>query len=128
MAKRHILQKTMIGISSILIIIISIMSSNTISLPHLFAHVLELVGSITLFSSITLALAIHRSYTEKHEQPPGSHNLLNKGPYEICSHPFYLLIIIAQFSIPLSMLSMPGLLTAIILIPLWIYLIKIEEK
>jgi len=122
------LRKVVVGAGTAAVVAISIITSGTVHVGRLPAHVLRACGSMALFASASLALAIHRSYPKRHDLPSDFSELLTEGPYRVCRHPFYLLLIVAQFSISLSMLSLWGLLTAAALIPLWVLLIRLEEK
>ena len=50
------------------------------------------------------------------------------GPYELCRHPMYFFAVIAQLSIPITLLSLWGILVVVALTPLWLHLIKLEER
>ncbi len=67
-------------------------------------------------------------YPEKHDKPSDFPKLLKGDPYSIIRHPLYALAIVNQLSIPILFLSLQGLITFIMCLPLWYVLIKIEEK
>ncbi|MEB3757122.1 MAG: hypothetical protein GSR79_09760 [Desulfurococcales archaeon] len=71
---------------------------------------------------------MHRSYPMRHDRPKDMEKLYTEGPYELCRHPFYFFILLAQFMISLTLASLMGLFVTIALIPAWLFLIKIEER
>jgi len=128
MVKPVTIRKLVAGLGTAVIIAISFFTKNTLPLKGLLTNIIGATGAITIFTSITLALAIHRSYPEKHDQPKDFSELFTKGPYELCRHPFYFFIMLAQISIPFIIFSLWGVLTALALTPLWLYLVKLEEQ
>ncbi len=128
MARSVALRKLVAGVGTGLVVTISIALRNTMPLSNVLRCLLSALGSVALFTSVALALAIHRSYPEKHDEPKDMGRLFTEGPYELCRHPFYLFTMLSQISIPLTLTSFAGLLVALILIPAWILLIKGEER
>jgi len=128
MASSIAIRKLVAGAGTVLVIALSLLTMNTIPLRGVAGKIISVIGATALYIAVTLAVAIHESYPEKHDLPEDFKELLTSGPYELCRHPFYLFIMITQLSIPLALLSIWGLATSIALTPLWLYLIKIEEK
>ncbi len=87
-----------------------------------------MLGALTLFTSASLAAAIHRSYPKRHDEPSDIGQLYTEGPYALCRHPFYLLLILVQFSIPAYTLSLWGAIVCLAMLPLWMLLVRLEEK
>ncbi len=127
-ARSVIIRKLVVGLGTTLIVTISILTRGTLPLSGLSKIIVGVVGAAILYISISLALAIHRSYPAKHDKPEDIGQLFTEGPYSQCRHPFYLLVMLAQISTPLTLTSLTGLLVAIALIPAWLVLIKIEEE
>jgi len=80
------------------------------------------------FTSVALMASIHRKYPSKHDRPEDIGELYCEGPYALCRHPLYLLMVLAQVSIPLFMVSLWGFVTWVLFLPGWVLFIKIEEK
>ncbi len=117
-----------IGVGSAIIVVAALLTSSTLPLRGLLANVVSVLGAIGLFVSTALAASIHSSYPERHDSPGDFSQLLVKGPYELCRHPMYFFTVIAQLSIPITLLSLWGILVAVAITPLWINLIKLEER
>ncbi len=128
MVKSAVVRKLVIGFGTALTITISLLTNSILSLGGLSRIVVSLLGAVLLYVSVALASAIHRSYPARHDKPKDMESLLTEGPYSLCRHPFYLFMILIQIAIPLTMVSILGILFAVALIPAWIYLIKLEEK
>lgn len=122
------IRKLVAGLGTALIIALSLLTFGTLPLIGLSKVIASAFGAAMLYTSVALASAIHRSYPAKHDKPEDVKELFVEGPYKLCRHPFYLLTMMAQISIALSLASLMGLLTAITLIPLWLFLIRVEEK
>ena len=125
----------MINIGTALVTIVSILSANTLTkvltflpLAGLIFESIKLVASISFFTSVALASAVHRSFPPKHDEPKDFEMLYTEGPYQLCRHPFYFLLMIIQISIPLIFLSAPGLFLALAFVPAWYALAKVEER
>jgi len=80
------------------------------------------------FTFTALAYSIHVSYPERHDRPEDFPQLLTEGPYSACRHPFYLLLILIQFSIALYFFSLQAAAIAAVFLPMWYALMRIEEK
>lgn len=128
MVRSSTLRRLIVGGSLTAATIASILTPGSIHTASLYGHVLEACSTAVLFTSTSLALAIHRSYPKKHDKPSDFEKLFTRGPYKACRHPFYLLLIIATFSLPLAMLSLWGLAIAALSTPLWILLMRLEER
>ncbi|NPB00375.1 MAG: isoprenylcysteine carboxylmethyltransferase family protein [Crenarchaeota archaeon] len=128
MVKSVVIRRLVFVPGTALIIMISFLTYDTLPLNELLAHIVKAIGAITLYVSLALALAIHRSYPKRHDSPRDFKELLTRGPYRLCRHPFYLLTMIAQISIAIVALSIWGIATALLMIPLWLYLIRLEEQ
>ncbi len=96
------------------------------SLPSL--HIFRCIGILFLIFTVIAGIRIHNMYPRRHDKPSDFPELLTKGPYAICRHPFYSVLIINLYSLALIGSSIYGIIATTISIPLWIYLIKIEEK
>ena len=86
------------------------------------------IGAILFVLTIVATIRIHSMYHKKHDEPSDFPRIITESPYGICRHPFYTVLIINQHSIALIGCSLEGLLVGITMLPLWILLIKIEEK
>jgi len=127
MVKSATLRKIVILASFVVVIGASIAYSGTFPLSGLAARLVRTVAAFMLLASTTLVFAIHSSYLEEHEKPNDFSQLLLEGPYSLCRHPFYLLLIISQLSIAVYSLSLQGLLVFIVASPIWYVLIRVEE-
>ena len=135
MLSSRALRTIVINVGTVLVIIVSIITANSIARAlaglrssGLVFSGIKLVGSTTFFISVALASAIHRSFPPKHDRPEDFERLYTEGPYQLCRHPFYFFLMLIQISIPLIFLSAPGLLLALAFIPLWYALAKVEEE
>jgi len=121
-------RKLVAGPGTALVIALSFATAGTLPVNGLSRLVPSAIDSATLYASVTLSSAIHRSYPDKHDKPSDMGRLFTEGPYELCRHPFYLFTILAQLSIPLVPVSAPGLVLAAGLLPAWLLLVRIEER
>ncbi len=128
MASSTKVRKLVAGLGTALVIALSFPTAGTLPVSGVPRIVLSALGSATLYVSVALGSAIHRSYPEKHDKPLDTGRLFTEGPYELCRHPFYLFMILAQLSIPLVLGSAPGLVLATGLLPAWLLLVRIEER
>ena len=108
--------------------ITSFMYIGTLELPHITSLIIRLFALVVFVLSVIGMVKVHSMYPEKHDKPSDFPKLLKGDPYSIIRHPLYALAIVNQLSIPILFLSLQGLITFIICLPLWYVLIKIEEK
>jgi len=78
--------------------------------------------------TIVATIRIHNIYPEKHDELSDFPRVITEGPYSICRHPFYAVLIVNQYSIALIGFSLEGLLMSTAMLPLWILLMQVEEK
>ncbi len=128
MVRSVVLRRLVAGVGTVTVITISFISVGSLPLRGIIGITTSLTGSVLLYVSIALAAAIHRSYPEKHDSPRDTGTLFTEGPYSLCRHPFYLFLILVQASIPLIFLSFWGIIVITGFIPLWLLLVRIEEK
>ncbi|MEB3756275.1 MAG: hypothetical protein GSR79_05395 [Desulfurococcales archaeon] len=121
-------RKLITSLGTTLVIFVSLLTNDSLHLNGLPRILVGVTGATMLYTSVSLALAIHRSFPTRHDNPEDLDKLFEEGPYELCRHPFYFLIIITHISISLILSSIIGLFATIILIPGWLFLIKIEER
>ena len=121
--------RRLVNLGTALVVITSIASPNTMPIHNdLIANAVRFIGAALLFTSVALAMAIHASYPERHDKPEDFERLYTEGPYRLCRHPFYSLMMLAQFSFALTFRSLAGLIVSMIMIPLWLALIRVEER
>ncbi len=128
MLRSVVLRRLVAGVGTVLVIIVSVLSVGSLPLRGLAGIITSLTGSVLFYVSVALAVAIHRSYPEKHDSPRDTGALFTEGPYSLCRHPFYLFLILIQASIPLIFLSFWGIITLVAFLPLWFLLVRVEEK
>jgi len=80
-----------------------------------------------VLSAVAMA-RIHSMYPPRHDEPSDFPELLTEGPYAICRHPLYACTLANLFSIAIAFDSSWGLATCVALLPLWIALIRLEER
>ncbi|MCE4620423.1 MAG: hypothetical protein F7C33_05300 [Desulfurococcales archaeon] len=100
MVEPALMRRLVSGLGTALITAISLLTSNTLPLTRIFRVVTGTFGTTMLYISVALALAIHRSFPGSHDRPEEVGELLTEGPYGLCRHPFYFLVMLAQASIP----------------------------
>ena len=88
------------------------------------------IAGATVFAlTIAAAIRIHSMFPKhRHDRPEDFDKLLTTGPYALCRHPFYLMLILNQLSIPVMLASLVGVATWAALLAGWLYLIRIEER
>ena len=128
MASSVRVRRLVAGLGTALVIALSFPTAGTLPVSGLARLIISAIGSVTLYVSVALGAAIHRSYPDRHDEPRDTGRLFTEGPYELCRHPFYLFMILVQFSIPLVLVSAPGLVLAAGLLPAWSLLVRIEER
>ena len=128
MVRSTLLRKLVAGLGTALIIAVSLSTADTLPVNYSFRIIISVFGATVLYVSVALALAIHRSYSMRHDRPKDMKKLYTEGPYELCRHPFYFFILLTQFTISLTLASLMGLFVTIALIPAWLFLLKIEER
>jgi len=107
--------------------VFSALRQNTLPFIGSGTYVVKFSAAVLFLASIALAAAIHHWFPERHEKPRDFPRLYTEGPYAYCRHPFYLLLILLQFSIPLYICSMEGVVTAFLTLPAWYMLARAEE-
>ncbi|NPA97025.1 MAG: isoprenylcysteine carboxylmethyltransferase family protein [Crenarchaeota archaeon] len=100
------------------------------NLAYTVPRELALAAGATLFAlTIVGAARIHSMFPKRrHDRPEDFDKLLTTGPYALCRHPFYLMLILNQLSIPVMFASIAGVATWAALLAGWLYLIRIEES
>ena len=121
-------RKVIVLVSYLLVTAISFICSDTLIISTPINTILRLVGITLFILTLISAIRIHSIYPEKHDKPLDFPELITNGPYSICRHPFYGVLILNQYSIALTLLSLYGLIITTALLPFWLFLIKIEER
>ena len=98
------------------------------SLPDTIALVMHFAGLVLMVFSTALAFYVHSLFPERHDRPEDFDKLLTDGPYRYVRHPFYSALILLGFGIALFFESVPGLIVAVLTLPLWEKLVELEEK
>ena len=128
MASSTLLRRLVAGLGTAVVLGASFPTAGTLPLGGLARVAVSAAGAATLYASVALAAAIHRSFPEKHDTPEDTGVLFTEGPYGLCRHPFYFFTMLAQLSIPLTFASLLGLAVAAALIPAWRLLVRVEER
>ncbi len=121
------MRRLLAGLGTALVAAASAWNAGGLPLGGLARAALSAVGAVMLYASVALASAIHRSYPARHDSPGDVGELYTEGPYRLCRHPFYMLVMLAQAAMALTLASPAGLLVAAALIPAWIALARVEE-
>ena len=125
----HRFRKMFLNLSYAVLVIASLIAVGKLTLPQPYGSVLKFVGVVIFIASALMAVKIHSMFPRgRHDRPEDFSELLTEGPYAYCRHPFYLSLMINQFSIPLLLSSWLGLLTYVALLPGWYVLIRLEER
>lgn len=122
--KSIIIRRILFPVSYIVMIICSLNGSRLLVLQP----ALTIFGGLLFIYSLMQMIRIHSLFPEKHEKPEDFPILLTNGPYRLCRHPFYFWTIMNLLSIPLILGSIPGVVSWTAVFPLWIILMKAEEK
>ena len=75
-----------------------------------------LVGHITLWKNYSSFVVIHRD-----------HRLITHGIYRFTRNPIYLGVLMVFFGLPIFVASLYGFLTSLVMIPIFLYRIRLEE-
>jgi protein-S-isoprenylcysteine O-methyltransferase Ste14 len=106
---------------------------------HLITHPLELlelplhriVGLAFFFLGLTVAIVgqvtLWRNYSATVVIREG-HQLVTHGIYRFTRNPMYLGVIVALVGLPMFASSLPGVLTMLLLVPIFLIRIRLEEK
>ncbi len=78
---------------------------------------LLLVGQLTLFRNYSSLLVIHRD-----------HQLITHGIYRFTRNPMYLGVLMFYIGLPVFAASLYGFLTSLVLIPIFLNRIRMEER
>ncbi len=92
---------------------------------RVFGYLLLLMG---LTIDLIAVLTLRKSYSQTASTRPENQRLITHGIYRFIRDPIYLGVILFSFSAPLILRSLLGFLIMIVLIPMIIYRIKVEEK
>ncbi len=106
----------------------SLGAAGTLTPPAPWFMVLRVFGAVLFAASVLAAVWIHSMFPPRHDRPEDFEELMTSGPYAYCRHPFYLALMVNQFSLPILFLSLTGLIVYLLLLPLWLMLIKLEER
>ncbi len=118
-----------IAASYVAVVASSITTLKSIHPPPPYWCVVTAVGLAVFAATVTAAVKIHSMFPkERHDRPEDFKELMTSGPYAICRHPFYLSLILNQFSIALTTLSWVGLAVYAAMLPGWYVLIRLEER
>ena len=85
-------------------------------------------GFVILIITVPLAIYLHSLFPRRHDRPEDFDRLLTDGPYRYVRHPFYSVFIVMGFGIGLFCVSVLGLLSYVLMLPLWRKLAEIEEQ
>ena len=75
-----------------------------------------LVGHITLWKNYSSFVVIHKD-----------HQLITHGIYRFTRNPIYLGVLMVFFGLPIFATSLYGFLTSLVMIPIFLYRIRLEE-
>ncbi len=94
------------------------------SIQNIVGLILLISGlSIMIFSQATLRKSYHSTLIIRE-----NHKLITHGIYRFIRHPIYLGMIIASIGIPIFSLNLYGVLVMLIMIPVFLSRIRLEEK
>ena len=82
----------------------------------IIGFILLLIGQITLWKNYSSFVVIHKD-----------HQLVTRGIYRFTRNPMYLGFIIAFIGLPVYVASLYGFLTSLVMIPIFLYRIRLEE-
>ncbi|MFC1866125.1 methyltransferase family protein [Chloroflexota bacterium] len=82
----------------------------------IFGFSIILVGHISLWKNYSSFVVIHKG-----------HRLVISGIYRFTRNPIYLGAILAFFGLPIFAASLYGFLTSLLMIPIFLYRIRLEE-
>jgi len=122
------LRRVVIALSFAAVGIASLSTYDTLPIPPPLIYAVQLVGATLFVLSAVGCYRIHSMYPERHDKPSDFPELMTEGPYAICRHPLYGLLMVNQLSIALTLASLWGLTAFAASIPLWIALIMVEER
>lgn len=74
-----------------------------------------------------IAAVLHSRFPKKHETASDFGELNTSGLYSYVRHPFYSAILALNYTVALAALSYYALIAMTILLPMWWYLVHIEE-
>ena len=77
---------------------------------------------------LAAAVALHNRLPKKHTTASDFNELRTTGPYGVVRHPFYSAVIALNFAVSVASLSYIALAASFLLLPLWWYLVSVEEK
>ena len=112
MIKSTSIRKPVIGLGTLLIIVVSLLTSSTFPFSKLLEILIRAFGATMLYVSVALASAIHRSYPAKHDKPEDIGKTIYRRTLLTVSSPILFFTMLTQISIPLALASPIGLLTA----------------
>jgi len=122
------LRRLVIPISFTAVGVASLATPGTMPLPPPALYAVRILGAILFVLSGVGCYRIHRTYPKRHDRPSDFPRLMTEGPYAICRHPLYGLLMVNQLSIALTLASLWGLTAFVASIPLWLALIRVEER
>ena len=82
----------------------------------IIGFVVLLVGHVTLWRNYSSFLVIHKD-----------HQLITRGIYRFTRNPIYLGTLMALIGLPVYAASLYGFLTSLVMIPIFLYRIRLEE-
>jgi protein-S-isoprenylcysteine O-methyltransferase Ste14 len=88
---------------------------------------IALSGALFSLVCISLAIVVHRNFPKKHDEPGDFAKLLTTGSYRFVRHPFYSVLIVLNYMISLTFVSIYAIAASTLLLPLWWFLAKTEE-
>ncbi|HDN79166.1 MAG TPA: hypothetical protein ENG33_01715 [Chloroflexi bacterium] len=90
-------------------------------------NAIHTAGILVTVLALAFAFYVHSLFPSKHDNPGDFDRLLTDGPYRYVRHPFYAAFIVMGFGIALFLVSVPGLIFNVLLIPAWVKLAELEE-
>jgi protein-S-isoprenylcysteine O-methyltransferase Ste14 len=77
---------------------------------------------------LAVAVVLHSRLPKKHTRATDFPHLVTTGPYGYVRHPFYSAVIALNYAVSLAFLSYFAVIASTLMLPLWWYLVKTEER
>ena len=120
--------RTLIFITDFIVVLASCWLGFETIKPGFFSIVASFVGVGLAVACLAAAVFLHSKFPKKHETASDFPKLFTTGPYAYVRNPFYSAVIALNYAVSLAFLSYYAVITSTLMLPLWWYLVKMEEK